>query len=99
MVAEHNRRLVAMLGELGAGPVELVGGERAGIATVARLVVGVEPEDPQTLEGALEVRRVVAREERVVEAVVALPLPDPARRVLGTDVRAVVVAAGHEVVT
>ena len=42
MVAEHDRRLVAVLGELGAEPRELVGRERAGVAAVAGLVVGVD---------------------------------------------------------
>ena len=72
--------------------------ERAGVAAVAGLVVGVDPEHAQPVQVAAEVRRLVAREELVVEAVVALPLADAARRVRGADVRAVVVAAGHEVV-
>ena len=85
-------------GELGAEPGELLGGERAGIAAVAGLVVGVDAEDAQALQVAAEVRRLVAREELVVEAVVALPLADAARGVRVADVRAVVVAARDEVV-
>ena len=46
MVAEHDRRLVAVLGQLGPEPGELLGRERAGVAAVARLVVGVEPDAP-----------------------------------------------------
>ena len=92
MVAEHDRRLVAVLRELGAEPRELLGRERAGVAAVAGLVVGVDAEDAQALQVAAEVRRLVAREELVVEAVVALPLADAARRVRVAGVRAVVVA-------
>ena len=56
------------------------------------------PDDPQALEVAAEVGRLVAGEELVVEAVVALPLADAARRVRVAGVRAVVVAARDEVV-
>ncbi len=92
MVAEHQRRLVPILGELGAEPRELVGRQGAGVAATAGLVVGVDADDAQPLELTGEVGRLVAREELVVEAVVALPLTDAARGPRVTGVGAIVVA-------
>ena len=98
MVAEHDGRLVALLGELGAEPGELFGRERAGIVAPAGLVVRVDPDDPEAAELATEVGRLVSREEVVVEAVVALPLTDATRRIRITGMRAIVIAARDEVV-
>ena len=99
MVAEHDRRLVPVLGQLGAEPRELVGRQarrrrcRCRACRRCRCRCTRRP-----CRSRREVRRLVAREELVVEAVVALPLPDAARRPGVADVRPVVVAAGHEVV-
>ena len=98
MVAEHDGRLLALLGELGTEPGELLGRERAGIAAPAGLVVGVDPDHPEALELATEVGRLVSGEEVVVEAVVALPLADATRRIRVTGMRAIVIAARDEVV-
>ena len=97
-MAEHERRLVPVLGELGPEPRELVGRECTGVVSPAGLVVGVDPDDPQAPELAGEVGRLPAREELVVEAIVALPLADPARGVRVTVVGPIVIAPGDEVV-
>ena len=98
MVAEHDGRLVALLGELGAEPGELFGRERAGIVAPAGLVVRVDPDDPEAPELATEVGRLVSGEEVVVEAVVALPLTDATRGIGIAGMRAIVIAARDEVV-
>src|SRR5262249_54925407 len=98
MVAEHDRRLLVLPGELVAKPGELFGGERAGIAAASGLVVGVETDHPEAAELATEVGRLVSWEEVIVEAVVALPLADTTRRVRLTGMRAIVVASHDEVV-
>src|SRR6476620_2157253 len=98
MVAEDDRGLVPVLRELGPEPRELVGGERSGIATRSGLVVGVDPDDAQVVQLAREVAGFVAREELVLEAVVALPLSRAAGGPWIPRVRAVMVAARDEVV-
>jgi hypothetical protein len=98
VVPEHQRRLVAVRGEVGAEPGRLFRRQAAGVAATARLVVGVEPDHVQAGQVGGEVRRLVAREVRVVEAVVALPLPRAAGGVRVPAVRAVVVPARDEVV-
>src|SRR4051812_31692660 len=98
MVTEDERRLFGLLGQLVPEPRELLGRECARVASTARLVITVETEDSQPAQLTREVRRLVAREEVIVKAVVPLPLANAARGVRVADVRAVVVAACHEVI-
>ncbi len=87
MMTEHDRRLVSFLGELLAEPRELRRREPTRVTAVAGLVVRVDADDAQALQLPREVRRFLAREEVIVEAVVALPFADPAGGIRGPAVR------------
>lgn len=97
-MTKHHHWLVLVVRELGPEPFELVRRQRARIAPAPGLVVGVDPEHPQTVERPTEVAALVTRKELVVEAVVAFPFPDPTLRVLTTGVGTIVIAASDEVV-
>ena len=71
MVAEHERGLIRVTGELVAHERELFVAHHTVVAAVADLVVGVEADDPQAERVLGEPRR-RPREERVAEAVVMI---------------------------